>query len=51
MPIVADLEAGFDWGTMVEFNECRVGKEQRALDVDDIDLDYLWEAMAEKAAA
>ena len=51
MPIIADLEAGFDWGTMVEFNECRFEGEQRKLIVDKIDVDYLWNAMTEKAAA
>lgn len=51
VPIVADLEVGFDWGTLVPLAEAKLDGEERELDIYDLDVDYLWAAMEEKAAA
>lgn len=51
VPIVADLEIGFDWGTLVPLSEAKLDGEERELDIDDLDVDYLWAAMEEKVAA
>ena len=50
VPIIADLECGFDWGTMVALAEAKFGKEERVLTPDDLDVNYLWAAMEERAA-
>jgi len=53
VPIVADLEIGFTWGTGVELKEAKIGKddEPRELDISDLDIDYLWAAMEARQAA
>ena len=51
VPIVSDLEVGFDWGTLVPLAEAKLGDEERELDIYDLDVDYLWAAMEEKLAA
>lgn len=49
VPIIAELEVGFTWGTGVELKEVKLGKEERALDIRDLDVDYLWAAMEERS--
>jgi len=49
VPIVAELEIGFTWGTGVELKEAKLGKEERALDINNLDIDYLWAAMEERS--
>lgn len=47
VPIVADLESGFTWGSCVEWKECKANGVVRTIDPDDPDVDHLWDAMAE----
>lgn len=53
VPIVADLEVGFTWGTGVELKEAKINKddEPRELDINDLDVDFLWAAMEARQAA
>lgn len=54
VPIVADLEIGFTWGTGVELKEAKLRGEERKIDIDSMDsdaIDYLWDAMTERQAA
>ena len=53
VPIVADLEVGFTWGTGVELKEAKINKddEPRVLDINDLDVDFLWAAMEARQAA
>jgi uracil-DNA glycosylase family 4 len=53
VPIIADLEVGFTWGTGVDLKEAKINKddEPRELDINDLDVDYLWAAMEARQAA
>lgn len=53
VPIIADLEVGFTWGTGVELKEAKIRKddEPRELDINDLDVDFLWAAMEARQAA
>ena len=51
VPIVADLEIGFTWGTGVDLKEAKLGDEERVLDIHNLDIDYLWAAMDARQAA
>lgn len=52
VPIIADVDVGFTWGTCVELREVKVGKDApRSMELDNLDIDYLWAAMEERLAA
>lgn len=56
VPIVADLEIGFTWGTGVDLNKAKLNEKDedekpRVLDINDLDVDFLWEAMEARQAA